>query len=154
MNKQFFLKILKKNTKKLKSEERRKYIEYYDEMISDIVESGVSEEEAIKRQGSVEKIAADIIADANPANLKTRDALGICLIVMSVIMLLCCAVQLFVRIQAKISLSTAIGVIGGADGPTSIFVAGKIGTPWGLYILTAAVVVITDIYFVMKRKKN
>ena len=49
MSKQEFLKKLKHELRKLKKEERNKYIEYYDEIISDIVERGVSEEEAIAR---------------------------------------------------------------------------------------------------------
>ena len=61
MSKQEFLKKLKKELRKLKKEERNKYIEYYDEIISDIMEHGVSEEEAIARQGSIEKIVGDIL---------------------------------------------------------------------------------------------
>ena len=50
--------------------------------------------------------------------------------------------------------SSSIGIIGGADGPTSIFIAGKVGTPWGLYITTAVVVIVTIVYFVKKRKSE
>ena len=53
-NKQYMIQ-LKYELRKLKKEERNKYIEYYDEIISDIVERGASEEEAIAKQGNIEK---------------------------------------------------------------------------------------------------
>lgn len=153
MNKQEFLTGLKHKLKKLKKEERNKYIEYYDEIISDIVESGVSEEEAIKRQGSIEQIAGHILSNTNPVYLKNRDWRGIILVVVSVILLAVCIIPAFLQWQFETSMSTAVGIIGGADGPTSIFVAGKLGTPWGLYIATAVVVITTIVYFVKKRRK-
>ena len=58
-------------------------IEYYDEMISDIMEMGVSEEEAVKRQGSMEQIISDILAESEPEKVKVRDWFGICLIAIS-----------------------------------------------------------------------
>ena len=51
-------------------------------------------------------------------------------------------------------MSTAVSIIGGADGPTSIFIAGKIGTPWGLYVITVIVVVVTLFHFLQKYKKH
>lgn len=62
MNKQAFFKQVKYKLRRLKKEERKRYVEYYNEMISDVMESGVSEEEAIAKQGSVEQIAEDILA--------------------------------------------------------------------------------------------
>lgn len=60
---------------------------------------------------------------------------------------------LILKMQFDMSMSTAVGVIGGADGPTSIFIAGKLGTPWGLYIANAVVIVVTIVYFVKKRRR-
>ena len=153
MSKQEFLKKLKHELRKLKKEERNKYIEYYDEIISDIMERGVSEEEAIAKQGSIEKIAGDILANTNPANLKNRDWRGLALVAVSIILLMSSIIPLILKIQFETSMSTSIGVIGGADGPTSIFIAGKLGTPWGLYIATAVVIVVTIVYFVKKRRR-
>ena len=49
--------------------------------------------------------------------------------------------------------NAAIGIIGGADGPTSIFIAGRIGT-WPLLAGAAAVMIlVTIIYLVKKRRK-
>ena len=117
------------------------------------MESGISEAEAIKRQGSIEQLAHEILANASPESLKKRDIRGVCLIVASIILLACSFPSVFFAIRMK-QLSTAISIIGGADGPTSIFVAGKIGTPWGLYIATAVVVIVTIVYFVRKYRKK
>ena len=152
MNKQEFLNTLNRHLKKLKKGERQKYLDYYEEIISDIMESGISEAEAIKKQGSIEQLAHEILANASPESLKKRDIRGICLIAASLFLLICSFLSIFITIQMK-QLSTAISIIGGADGPTSIFVAGKIGTPWGLYIAAAVVVIVTVIYFVKKHRK-
>lgn len=88
MNKQEFLKKLRHELQKLEKDERNKYIEYYDEIISDIMECGVLEEEAIAKQGNVEKIARDILANTNPANLKNRDWRGFALVIVSIILLM------------------------------------------------------------------
>lgn len=153
MNKKEFLKKLKHELRKLKKEERNKYIEYYDEIISDIVERGVSEEEAIAKQGDVEKIAQDILANANPGVLRNKDWRGIALITASLILLLSNFVPFLLQNLFKISMNTSIEVIGGADGPTSIFVAGRIGTPWGVYFATTVVVITTIVYFIKKCRK-
>lgn len=153
MTKEIFLKKLSHELCKLKKEERKKYIEYYDEIISDIVESGVPEEEAIAKQGDIEKIAADILANANPADLKKRDWKGFALVTASAVLLLLSFAPVLLRMHLQIGLTTSVGIIGGADGPTSIFIAGKIGTPWGLYITTAVVVIATVVYFWKKWKR-
>lgn len=62
-------------------------------------------------------------------------------------------------IRALFSLYTSdaasIAIIGGADGPTSIFLAGKIGPPVdGLLIALAAAVIVTVVYVVVKKRKD
>lgn len=48
----------------------------------------------------------------------------------------------------------AVVVIGGADGPTSIFIAGKIGTGKLFLGLAVAVAVIVGIIWIVKRRKK
>ena len=86
--------------------------------------------------------------------VKVRDWCGICMIIVSAILIVNCIIQLSFKIQAGINMSTAVSIIGGADGPTSIFIAGKIGTPWGLYVITVIVVVVTLFHFLQKYKKH
>ena len=117
----------------MKKTERKKYIEYYEEMISDIVESGESEEEAISRQGNPEQIAREILANSNPEYMKNKDWKGIILLISSVLLLLAAMVSTFILWGLKNSVRASISIIGGADGPTSVFLAGTFGTPWGIY---------------------
>ena len=49
----------------------------------------------------------------------------------------------------------SIAIIGDADGPTSIFLAGKIGPPVdGLLIALVAAVIVTVVYVVVKKRKD
>ena len=150
MDKQRFLKELRHRLKRLKRKERDKYVAYYEEIIADIMENGVSENEAVKRQGSPKEIAEEIMANTNPVNLRYHDWRGVCLTVVSVFLLLCCIIPKLFQFGAQVRWNASVGIIGGADGPTSILVAAKIGTPWGLYIATVIVLVVTVIYFVNK----
>lgn len=153
MNKQEFLTKLNRQLKCLKKTERKKYIEYYEEIISDIVENGESEENAIARQGKPEQIAREILTNCNPEHMKTKDWGGIILLICSVLLLFASAVSTFFLWGLNKSMSATIGIIGGADGPTSIFIAGNLGTPWGIYFGTVVVVAVTIIYFIKKHKK-
>jgi len=48
-------------------------------------------------------------------------------------------------------LSTSVGIIGGADGPTAIFTA---GSPWGLIIVVILIIAILGFSaFLISRKK-
>lgn len=46
------------------------------------------------------------------------------------------AISVILKEKERASLSTAISIIGGADGPTSIFLAGKVGADF----LTAGII--------------
>jgi uncharacterized membrane protein len=61
MNKSEFLSVLGNHLKSLEKEEYNKFITFYDEMIEDYKENGYTEEEAIKKIGSPQSIASDII---------------------------------------------------------------------------------------------
>ena len=154
MSKQEFLKKLENKLRKLKKEEREKYVEYYDEIISDVMEKGISEEEAIAKQGSIEQIAEEILANTNPENIQNKDWRGIVLVIVSIIMVACCMIPLALGKQFQMQMNASVGIIGGADGPTSIFVAGKMGVPWGIYVATIIVLVVTVAYFAKKYKKK
>lgn len=63
MYKQDFLKEIKYRLKDFNNDETKKLIEYYDELINDYMDEGLSEEEAIAKLGDVDKIINDIKAD-------------------------------------------------------------------------------------------
>ena len=61
VNKAKFTKELERNLKILDSEERHRFITYYEEIIEDYIESGLSEEEAIIKIGTPGSIAGEIL---------------------------------------------------------------------------------------------
>jgi uncharacterized membrane protein len=70
MKKVEFLKELEFYLQKMNTSEKNKFVIYYDEMISDYIENGVSEEEAIQRIGTPMKIAEELLADYDSVELK------------------------------------------------------------------------------------
>ena len=57
-------------------------------------------------------------------------------------------------ISAKIKGASSVGIIGGADGPTAIFVAGKVGDGFSLgIILLGIILVIVGVLIYRKTKK-
>lgn len=150
MNKNTFIKELKRRLKSLKSSELQKNISYYEELISDMIENGLSEEEAIRRIGSPEHAAREILENTAPENFRKKDILGGILIAASVISILLSIVE---AIRIHMMRNWAISIIGGADGPTSIFLAGRLNWP-RVYGIAAVVVIVTIGYFLWKRWKN
>ena len=63
MTKQEFLDRLKDKLKSLKNEDISERLDFYSEMIDDRMEEGLSEEEAVLGIGSVDEIAAQIVAE-------------------------------------------------------------------------------------------
>jgi uncharacterized membrane protein len=69
MNKAEFLKELSFYLQKMNDTEKNKFIIYYDEMISDYVENGAAEEEAIRKIGTPLKIAEELLDDYDSVKL-------------------------------------------------------------------------------------
>lgn len=69
MNKVEFLKELSFYLQKMNDIEKNKFIIYYDEMISDYVENGAAEEEAIRKIGTPLKIAEELLDDYDSVKL-------------------------------------------------------------------------------------
>lgn len=63
MNKKDFLAALDRSLNGLPKEDREKSLSFYEEMIQDRMEDGVSEEEAVAAIGSVEGITAQVLSD-------------------------------------------------------------------------------------------
>lgn len=90
-----------------------------------------------------------------------KDKIFIGLIVMDAILLVLNLADSILgsMIKALLSVYTsdaaAISIIGGADGPTSVFIAGKIGSPIdGLLIALIVAVIVTVVYALIKKKKD
>ena len=63
MHKQDYINLLKKKLSGLPPKEVDDRLGFYEEMIDDLIEEGVSEEDALKRIGSVDEVASQILAD-------------------------------------------------------------------------------------------
>lgn len=73
MNKSEFLRILRQRLGQLPAEEREQNIAYYEELFSDMLEEGMSEEEAAAHLGDPEQIAREILAEQPlPRLVKSR----------------------------------------------------------------------------------
>lgn len=69
MNKVEFLKELELDLLKMKDSEKSKFIVYYDEMISDYIENGIVEDEAVKKVGAPDKIAQELMGEYDSVKL-------------------------------------------------------------------------------------
>lgn len=143
--------MLERELRCLKPSERKKNISYYEEIIADMTENGLSEEAAVEKIGSPKQIAQEIIENTSPDNLRKADWAGRLLLGTSLLTILL-AVTSSIRIYLRFHESIAI--IGGADGPTSIFLAGRIGHFPRMWMVAGIIVIITIIYFLWKRRKR
>lgn len=158
MKREEFLKALKRALWRLKKTEKARYVEYYRELLEDMIESGVSEEEAVAKQGDIKSIAAEIL-DAAATGEQRADICGRLLIAVSILLSLLSVVKFLINYLLNAIFHTTdkgtIGIIGGADGPTAIFVTTRIpGNSWYIYLATGIVLLVTILYFVFKRLKN
>ena len=63
------------------------------------------------------------------------------------------AVLVYLRIAEKLNEQKAITIIGSADGPTAIYIAGKVGYGSILTMIIVGVIIIAGIIVIIKRKK-
>lgn len=165
MKKEQFIKNLRYSLRKLKKDEREKYLAYYEEIISDMIENGVSEEEAVAHQGGTKEIAEEILRENA---VKREFKIGWIGTVLIILTLLCGMVSGYLmyqeyqiksgieKLQGEVAYET-ISLIGGADGPTRVFLAGKITFPVRpdiLFVITLLLLAATAFYFMQKIKKN
>lgn len=47
----------------------------------------------------------------------------------------------------------AVSIIGGADGPTSVFLAGKLGSFWGIFLTAAAILAAVLIVWRLRKRR-
>ena len=137
MKKYEFLIELKDKLSALPSEDVKKILDYYSEAIDDRMEEGISEEEAVKAIGSVDKVADEILKDISlpklvKAKVKPRRALRIWEIIIIILglplwlpLLISFAVVIFsvyivfwsvVVVMFAAVLSVALGAVAGVAG--------------------------------------
>ena len=79
-----------------------------------------------------------------------KKVIGITLSVIGIIM---AAISLVFKVNEQISVTKSVSVIGVADGPTSIFVAGKIGGTPAIIGIIVGIVLLAIGIFIFARKK-
>ena len=65
MNKKEFLEAIRDRLKGLPEDEIKKSLDYYQEMIDDYIEDGMSEEQALKEIGTVDEIVSQILMNVS-----------------------------------------------------------------------------------------
>jgi len=80
-----------------------------------------------------------------------KKIIGIIFIVLGVITTSIGAITLF---DVKSDMPSSIAIIGGADGPTSVFIAGKIGAPMYGAIIVGIVAFVIGLLLVLLKKKQ
>lgn len=155
MNQKKFLSALRWGLRSLRKEEREQYVASYQELLSDMVENGMSQEEAVNAQGDVKQIAKEILENA-PESARRKNRTGVLLVTLSGILVLITLAELLIaQFFRSLDAVGSVGVIGGADGPTAIFVT--TATYEGinpLHLLTLISIGITVGYFLWKRWKK
>ena len=73
-------------------------------------------------------------------------------IILTVIGIVIAAISLIFKVNGQMSVARSVSVIGGADGPTSIFVAGEIGGFSAIIGMIVGVVLLTVGIFVIGKK--
>lgn len=151
MNKEAFLKGLAKDLKALKKSEIQKNISFYDEMISDLMENGFTEAEAVAQIGASKKVAEEVLSNSAPECFRKKDVIGTILIVISAVTVLLAAIP---SIAGMIMQDVTVSVIGGADGPTSIYLAGRIGGLSGMVIVAVIMILVTIVYKIVRKRRE
>jgi len=80
MDRHEYLSALKERLAALPAEELQRTMEYYEEMISDFMEEGMSEDQAVAMLEPVDIVAAKILAESPSKPDRTRNVLTIALI--------------------------------------------------------------------------
>ena len=75
-------------------------------------------------------------------------------IILSVIGIITAVISLIFKVRGHMSVAKSVSIIGGADGPTSIFIAGKIGDTSILIGIIAGIVLLIVGIFIYARKNK
>ena len=103
MRKEAFLKDLGRSLGKLKREERRRQLEYFDELLKDMAEGGMSEEEAVEKLGQPRDLAGSILEQMPKESFRKMDVRGVILCCASLVCVT--ATLIFIKLSYGISFS-------------------------------------------------
>lgn len=75
-------------------------------------------------------------------------------IILAVIAAVAGMIAVIYGVYTKIKGSLSISLIGGADGPTSIFLAGKLNSGFSMIFIIAGVIVLAFVLFLLLKKRK
>lgn len=116
-----------------------------------LMENGFTEAEAVAQIGASKKVAEEVLSNSAPECFRKKDVAGTILIVISAVTVLLAAIP---SITSMIMQDVAVSVIGGADGPTSIYLAGRIGGPSGMVIVAVIMILVTIVYKIVGKRRG
>lgn len=137
MNKEQFLGEIKRRLRHLSEDDIKPSLDYYEEMIDDHIENGMSPEEAVAEMGTVDEAVAHILSEQSGEELKDRRPLRAREIVMLalasplILIFASVALALIISVWAVIvslyaaDLSFAVAVVAGAIIGGASIIAGK-----------------------------
>lgn len=143
MNKREFLAALGASLEGMPSEDVRKTLDYYSEMLDDCIENGATEEQAVDSMGSIDGIVSQILMDTPLPKLIKEKAkkrrslksweialniigspLWVPLLLAAVAIVLALYVVLWALVILLWAITVALGIVGIAVIPTSFFISG------------------------------
>ena len=134
------------------SSKRKTVLQDLEKTFASAAENGETEQQVIARLGTPEQFAAGIeeqFGIDRKKRLKTRT------IIWTTICLVVAVIVFSVYLTKQQELNGALGIIGGADGPTAIIVSGPgIDVPLVMLMIAAAAVVLAVIGIVRYLLKN
>ncbi len=156
MNKIEFLSALRAGLKTLSENEINQHTQYYSEMICDMVEDGLTEEEAIASIGTIDEITAQILGETTlqksdkkeKRKLKTWEIVLLAagspiwfsLLVAAFAVVLSLVASAFSAIISFYAATFALGAVAAASIPYSIFMIASGNTAGGIFILGAGLI--------------
>lgn len=132
MNRVEFLNLLKKRLKDISKEDLKRTLDYYNEIISDKIDDGISEKEAIKSLGSIDEIVNEVkngISSERKKSEKNSKGWKVALLISTFYIWVPILISIFAVIFSLYVSLWAIVVSLGAVGVSSIIV-----TPAGIII--------------------
>jgi len=135
---------------------RRRCMEDLNSSIEERREAGQSDDEIMAELGKPEKVAEELNRQMQDYMLKKTPWRFVCLIAAAIAFLLMMW-DLFVDILFSSILTGAnesVGIIGGADGPTSILVTTATGPDWEFMLFSAIFILGIAGYFWLRRGRK
>lgn len=159
MNRKEFRNRLNKALYKIKKKERKELLNHYDELILDYMENDMTEPEAVETLGNISDIAKDIYENIEPDKLKRCDKLLSVFIIADIFLIFASLLHAFgshiIYHITNDGESSSISFVGGTDGPTSVFLAGKTsGNFSGWYAALILCALATVIYLIIRKHRN